>query len=347
MGPTAGEVHPELVRRGVSEFSCFDVPARATVSELMAQTGSQDIDPDKAAALEPIFDMEAACIRNFDHDKFQRDGYWIWDGIWLPAARKKLIAAMHRAQRLDDMYSEGYREKRAGTLDSVPREFDEDDYEYLGWENVDWEGLGLQKPQRYRTCAELERVKGGGQLGAGPPPGTGYHGHQNAQRVPVMKGYSPESLVAGYEPYILFCLSHPQMIMVHKLMLGPEVRMDHNTLLYRKEGFPGQNWHSHGHHEAIGKDLSALRTVPPGHKDMHEPLSEVVSLPDQQNDLGLVRTLIYPDGFRARGDGGLKIVPGGHLERCYNLNESGWATQQTLGSDAAFREGWLKGRRHR
>jgi hypothetical protein len=26
---------------------------------------------------------------------------------------------------------------------------------------------------------------------------------------------------------------------VHKLMLGPEVRHDHNTLLFRKEGFPG------------------------------------------------------------------------------------------------------------
>ena len=44
-----------------------------------------------------------------DHAKFQRDGYWVWDAIWLPAAQKKLVAACHNAQRLNDMYLEGYR----------------------------------------------------------------------------------------------------------------------------------------------------------------------------------------------------------------------------------------------
>jgi hypothetical protein len=68
-----------------------------------------------------------------------------------------------------------------------------------------------------------------------------------------MKGYQPESFVAGYEPYIMFAYTHPQMMAVHKLMLGPEVRHDHNTLLYRKEGFPGQNWHSHAHHEGAAR----------------------------------------------------------------------------------------------
>ena len=68
---------------------------------------------------------------------------------------------------------------------------------------------------------------------------------------------------AGYEPYIMFCLTHPQMMMVHKLMLGPEIRHDHNTLLYRKEGFPGQNWHSHAHHEgaARGEGLHGHRAA--------------------------------------------------------------------------------------
>ena len=69
--------------------------------------------------------------------------------------------------------------------------------EYLGWEHVGWEGLGLEKPEHYRTPEELDRILGGGQLGSGPPPGTGYRGHQNEQRVPIMKGYQPESFVAG------------------------------------------------------------------------------------------------------------------------------------------------------
>lgn len=177
--------------------------------------------------------------------------------------------------------------------------------EPFGWENVDWDGLGLQKPERYRTPEELQRILGGGQLGSGPPPGTNYRGHQNEKRVPVMKGYQPESFVAGYEPYIMFCLTHPQMMAVHKLMLGPEVRLDHNTLLFRKEGFPGQNWHSHAHHEGRARGEG-----PAGGED-------VVTIPDFQPDLGLVRTLIYPEGFKARGDGGLKIVPGGgHAINC-------------------------------
>jgi len=118
--PAGGAVHPELARRGVTEYSCFDIPEGATVDELMAQRGAQDIDPAIAATLEPIFDMNADCIRNFDHDKFQRDGYWIWDKIWLPEANKKLIAACHNAQRLVDMYTQGYRELGDGVYSGVP-----------------------------------------------------------------------------------------------------------------------------------------------------------------------------------------------------------------------------------
>jgi hypothetical protein len=33
-------------------------------------------------------------------------------------------------------------------------------------------------PEAVRTAAEVARIKGGGQLGAGPPPGTDYRGHQ-------------------------------------------------------------------------------------------------------------------------------------------------------------------------
>ena len=131
--PPGGAVNPELARRGVTEYSCFDIPAGATVDELMQQRGAQDIDPETAATVEPIFDMNADCIRNFDHDKFQRDGYWVWDKIWLPEAQEKLVAACHRAQKLVDMYTEGYKAfqkkfsplvvKRAFTLAQNPGVF--------------------------------------------------------------------------------------------------------------------------------------------------------------------------------------------------------------------------------
>ena len=209
LAPPGGDLHPELAKRGVTDFSCFD-DGGMTVDERMAQRGAQDIDPAVAASLEPIFDMSAPCIRNFDHDKFQRDGYWVWDGIWLPEAQKKLVAACHNAQRMNDLYLMGYKEKGDDVLSGVPNP--DAEYEYYGWENVDWEGLGYDPPERERTPEEIERIKGGGQLGSGPPPGTNYRGHQSPNRVPIMKGYQPESFVAGYEPYIMFCLTHPQMM---------------------------------------------------------------------------------------------------------------------------------------
>ena len=73
-------------------------------------------------------------------------------------------------------------------------------------------------------------------------------------------------------------------------------------------------------------------------------------MPPRQNDLGLVRTLCYPEGFAAHGDGGLKVVPGGHLEREVNLNPdpaNPWESAETVGNDDAFREHWLDGRRHK
>ena len=74
----------------------------------------------------------------------------------------------------------------------------------------------------------------------------------------------------------------------------------------------GQNWHSHAHHEGRARGEGPAAD---GVDRYGNAVSDVVALPDHQPDLGLVRTLIYPEGFKARGDGGLKIVPGGHLER--------------------------------
>ena len=155
----------------------------------------QDIDPAIAATLEPIFDMNAPCIRNFDHDKFQHDGYWIWDSIWLPEAQEKFIAACHHAQELNNMsanlmrasaswhrachgapsvvpglglsllvrtyrgrYTLGYRELGDDVLSGVPNA--NASHEPLGWEKVDWVGLGLTKPERYRTDEENQRIIG-------------------------------------------------------------------------------------------------------------------------------------------------------------------------------------------
>ena len=58
---------------------------------------------------------------------------------------------------------------------------------------------------------------------------------------------------------------------------------DHNTLLNRKAGYTGTQWHAHPHHE-----------------DGMGPTTEVPAL-------GQVRSLVYPEGFGAGKDGGLRV----------------------------------------
>ena len=101
----------------------------------------------------------------------------------------------------------------------------------------------------------------------------------------------------GYDEFIANCITHPQMIRLHQLMLGPEVRFDHNTLLSRRD-FEGQHWHSHAYHE----DEAGVTTIPGGAR------------------LKLVRSLVYPEGFKKYNDGGLKIVRGAHLYRSVGLD---------------------------
>ena len=150
-------------------------------------------------------------------------------------------------------------------------------------------------------------------------------------------------------------MSHPQMIKLQQILLGkntsnlsqllfsgtflrdaavfsggPEVRFDHNTLLSRRS-FIGQHWHSHNYVED-----NYGRTAEPGGAKLR-----------------LVRSLVYPDGFGADNDGGLKVVPGAHLYRSRDLADSeptapAYEYNCVPGEldDADFSGSWLKDKLH-
>jgi hypothetical protein len=63
--------------------------------------------------------------------------------------------------------------------------------------------------------------------------------------------------------------------------------------------FGGQHWHSHSYVE----DDAGPTTRAGGAA------------------LGVTRGLVYPDGFSAENDGGLKVVPGAHLWRMTTLGD--------------------------
>ena len=86
----------------------------------------------------------------------------------------------------------------------------------IGWENVDWDALGLTAPDRYWTSEEIQAKTGGGQLGPDPPglPPAYHIPPAGTSRHPILHGYAPETFPAGYDDYMMHCMSHPQMIAV-------------------------------------------------------------------------------------------------------------------------------------
>jgi hypothetical protein len=212
----------------------------------------------------------------FSREQLDCDGYYCWDGILTPAGIQLVSSACRRVQQLQD-----------------------DQWLDAPWSSVDWESLGVKPPGR-----------GGSQLG-GTPHGAAV-GHQMSKR--VLDSYPPESFPAGYDGGMMGLLTHPQMIELNKMMLGPRPLYDHHTMLSRKAGFGGQHWHTHPYTED-DEGLSA-------------------TIPAQS----LIRNLIYPDGFGPDDDGGLKVVSGGHFYRACRTFSGG--------DDAKLESEWLPGKVH-
>jgi hypothetical protein len=128
----------------------------------------------------------------------------------------------------------------------------------------------------------------------------------------------------GHTKFLMQVMLHPQMMQLQRGLLGAEqIFFDHSQLLTRTD-YPGGAWHSHG-------------GVPTDNCGPCESIEEY----DQQPNLLLC--LCYPNGFKAEGEGGLKIIKGSHLFR----DPSGCRSQSTTGmpgEDAAMEVGWLAGK---
>ena len=51
--------------------------------------------------------MSAPCVVAFDKEKFDRDGYWVWDGIMTDACRDALTTSLKRCVRAPGVSSHG------------------------------------------------------------------------------------------------------------------------------------------------------------------------------------------------------------------------------------------------
>eukprot|EP01046_Picozoa_sp_COSAG06_P012697 COSAG06_NODE_754_length_12544_cov_3.858337_4_plen_349_part_00 len=263
---------------------------------------------------EDLLDM--GVVAKFDPEAFARDGLWIWEGVLTPKGCAKMKEACMRTQRMNDMWNEH------------------------DWQQHDWEAMGLKRP----APPDREKViaaRGGGQMGGDTTAGSGINagGLQNRAgiRAPLGPGFKPEgcclawdrednplAVAAGLSDSwcMMNMITHPQMLEAHRMMLGPVVRFDHNTILSRKEGYAGQGWHGHDYydddHFTWKEGEGYVHTMSGGgarsHPDKFIPLDS--DDPSAQygpyvpgrdgpirrcgpTELGLVRSLIYPDGFAA------------------------------------------------
>ena len=243
-----------------------------------------------------------------------------------------------------------------------------DEWNTHDWQQYDWEAMGLQRPEPV-PAEKIAAARGGGQMGADGTQGSGINAgglqDRSGIRAPFGPGFKPEGCCLAWDREedwsMMNMITHPQMLEAHRKMLGPVVRFDHNTILLRKAGYPGQGWHSHDYYNDdhfswrgdegyvhVGSgDGPISRATRPSKKWLPlDPDNESATYGEYRGplkrcgstDLGLIRSLIYPEGFEAEGDAGVKLVKGGHLQRSF-LNPR-------TPMDEEFTRDWLDGRTH-
>lgn len=81
-----------------------------------------------------------------------------------------------------------------------------------------------------------------------------------------------------------------------------------------------------------------------GHPHHEDGLGRTTRVPA----LGQVRSLVYPQGFKTGMDGGLRVVPGGHLYRQARLEPASGdaAPANWTQDDEVFQKEWLDGKTH-
>ena len=256
----------------------------------------------------------------FDRERFEREGYWVWDGVLTDEGRRRWTASLQRLQAMNDALLTG-----------------------TDWGAVDYAARGLPAPDpKICTPESLAACCGGSeqmrvvQLTPGLRDYMKDQGLFGPGTVPAVdgsrwEGVMPEYFPLAYDDFILDATTtHPQMMELFGKLLGPRFLLDHILMLNRPPGSTGRRWHAHGYR------LGQHETEDVHGRDNDRPPSR------EYLPLQCVRTLCYPEGMGA-GDGGgeLAVVPGAHLYRSPYL----WNTGRSE-FDEQFQAGWMRGRFH-
>lgn len=285
----------------------------------------------------------------FNEEAFLRDGVQVFQEVFTDDALREIIAATARVQALNDewLVHDWHEATQWAPLalkpPTVPPLTPGEKALALGkgqmaldggrgrlsriFRSVEENTRGDVPPPARRDSAAAINPKGkDGVSPTNPAPHLprGPWRDERSWRWPLQRGFMPEHCAMAVDPYFRDLVTHPQMIALHRMMLGAQIRFDHCTLISRSN-FAGQHWHSHHYQE----DNLGVTTDPGGAQAR------------------VVRSLVYPNGFNSHLDGGLKVVRGGHLYRMGDLND-GYERRAAPGDadDAEFAATWLAGKRH-
>lgn len=225
----------------------------------------------------------------FDRTAFERDGYWVWEGILTDAGREQWTASL---QKLQDMN------------DSIVMDTD--------WAAIDFAGRGLQPPLPERITAEFKATCLGGseqmsfmspetrlymhERGIfGPGPALVTHGFES-------EGVMPEYFPGAYDDFIRdVTTAHPQMMALFTKLLGDRFLLDHCIMLNRTPGSIGRRWHAHQYRE--------------GQYEVEDPIGTGKAVTPDFLDQQCIRTLCYPESATLADGGEFAVIPGAHLYR--------------------------------
>ncbi len=259
--------------------------------------------------------LRTEVLRNFDRDSFERNGYWVWEGILTDAGRKNLTATLQHVQKKSD--------------DMVMN---------TNWAAIDFAGRGLAPLEPTKITSEfLSTCIGGKRLGLfiseelrkymhehglfGPGPELVTQGFKS-------QGFMPEWFPAGYDNFLLDMISgHTQMMELFSKLLGRRFVLDHCMMLNRPPGRSFSGWHGHPYAQ--------------GQFEVQDAIGNGEAVSTEFLEQQVVRTLCYPEGTAANDGGELAVIPGAHLYRIPYK----WDTSRP-DDDPAMESGWLKGKTH-
>ncbi len=225
--------------------------------------GPEDWEAMKAARVD-IFNF-SAIESQFDPERFLSEGYAVLEGVMTDHAREAWVEAAKAGQQINDTLLRS------------------------DWSQIDWQALGRTPPDKSLTAIEIENAIGGSQQ---VPQSDDNAGVLTLRVHSVFAEYFP----AGHVPFLMDVLTHPQMLQLQRMCLGDTIYFDHNQLLTRPGGYPGNSWHCHP--IGAGRDNCGVAD-----------LAEYRAQPNTN------LTICYPEGFETGEDAGLKIVKGSHLFR--------------------------------